>query len=142
MSISEQRKSEVLARVPLFAGLEPDALEQLAEAAGELDFPPGRYIVHQGQVGSGLYVILAGEARVVRGTDLLARLGPGDFFGELAVLDQQPRSASVVAEQPVRCLALACWDVLAILEREPRLALNLLRALAARLRAASVHHHH
>ena len=72
-------------------------MARLAEVAGEVDFPAGSWIVRQGQVGTGLYVILSGRARVIRGADELAELREGEFFGELAVIDQQPRNASVQA---------------------------------------------
>jgi CRP-like cAMP-binding protein len=98
--------------------------------------------VLQGQVGNGLYIVVSGAARVVQGADVLARLGPGDFFGELAVIDQQPRSASAYAEGPSSCLALASWDLMALLAEEPALALNLLRELASRLRRADAQLRH
>ena len=72
------------------------------------------------------------------GSDELARFGPGDFFGELSVIDQQPRTASAFAIGHTSCLALASWDLVAVLEREPRLAMNLLKELAGRLRRADV----
>ena len=136
------QKATWLARVPLFAGISDDSMQRVAEVAGEQDFAAGSFIVRQGQVGTGLYVILAGRARVVRGSDELAVLGEGDFFGELAVIDQQPRMASVQAETDATCLALASWDMLTLLERDPALSLNLIRALAERLRAAGERHHH
>ena len=73
---------------------------------------------------------------------MIAELGPGDFFGELSVIDQMPRLATVIAVEPSTCLALASWDLIAEIERDPKLALNLLRALALRLRAAREEHRH
>jgi CRP/FNR family transcriptional regulator len=140
--ITASQKATWLARVPLFAGISDESMERLAEVAGELEFARGSFIVRQGQVGTGLYVMLEGTASVIRGTDELATLTEGDFFGELAVVDQQPRSASVRAETEVRCLALASWDLLALLERDPALSLNLIKALAERLRSAGERHHH
>jgi CRP/FNR family transcriptional regulator len=69
-------------------------------------------------------------------------LAEGDFFGELAVIDQQPRMASVQAETDTACLALASWDLLALLEKDPALSLNMIKALAERLRSAGERHHH
>jgi CRP/FNR family transcriptional regulator, cyclic AMP receptor protein len=142
MALSTQEKAAWLGRVQLFHGASPTSIDRLAEVTGEIDFPAGRHIVQQGMVGNGLYILVSGTARVVQGDDLLARLGPGDFFGELAVIDQMPRTASVVAEEPVTCLALASWDLIALLEQDPHLALNLLRELALRLRAADEQHRH
>lgn len=142
MPITTSEKATALARVPLFVGISSESLSRLAEVAGEQDFPAGSYVVRQGQVGNGLYIVLSGSARVIRGSDVLARLKEGDFFGELAVIDQQPRAASVQAETDLSCLAVASWDLLGLLERDPAFALNLIEGLAARLRATGEHHRH
>ncbi|HVM29241.1 MAG TPA: cyclic nucleotide-binding domain-containing protein [Candidatus Limnocylindrales bacterium] len=142
MPITSQQKSEALSRLPLFAGISEESLRRLSEAAGEQEFGPGEFIVRQGQLGSGLYVILEGEASVLRGSTELARLGPGEFFGEMAVLDQQPRMASVRAESQTRCLAIASWDLLRQLEEDSALALNLIHGLVARIRAFGESHRH
>ena len=142
MPVSNTEKATALAQVPLFSGITTESMMRLADVAGEQEFAAGSFIVRQGQVGSGLYVILAGSVRVLRGSDELARLGQNEFFGELSVIDQQPRLASVQAETDVRCLGLASWDLLALLERDPQLALNMIRGLVARLRSSGEHHHH
>ena len=80
----------------------------------------------------------SGEVRILAGDDELARLGPGETIGELSVIDQQPRAASAVARADTVCLALASWDLIALIERDPSLALNLMRQLAGRLRRADV----
>jgi CRP/FNR family cyclic AMP-dependent transcriptional regulator len=132
----------MLSRVPLFAGCSDASLRKLAEVSGEIQFPAGRWIVQQGQIGNGLYVLIDGKARAVRGDDVLAELGPGDFFGELAVIDQLPRAASVRAETATTCLALASWDLLALLEVDARLGLNLVQELVHRLRSCDEQLHH
>jgi CRP-like cAMP-binding protein len=142
MPSSMEQKRAWLEGVPLFRGCSPDVLERLAAVTSETDFAPDQPIVLQGQVGNGLYIVVSGAARIVQGADVIARLGPGDFFGELAVIDQQPRSASAYAEGATTCLALASWDLLALLEEEPALALNLLHELAARLRRADAQLRH
>jgi CRP-like cAMP-binding protein len=134
MALSADEKRRWLTQVPLFQGASGDVLDELVEVSGELSFGAGQPIVLQGQVGNGLYIIVSGRARVVRGETELAQLGPGDLFGELAVIDQQPRSASAYAVEHTTCLTIASWDLLALLERDPRVALNLLRELAARVR--------
>jgi CRP/FNR family cyclic AMP-dependent transcriptional regulator len=125
----------LLAAVPLFKGCSEPSLRRLADATGTIDFPVERPIVLQGQVGNGLYVLISGRARAMQGDTVLAEFGPGDFFGELAVIDQQPRTASVVAVEPTVCLALASWDLLALLETDSKLGLNLVHELVHRLRA-------
>jgi CRP/FNR family transcriptional regulator, cyclic AMP receptor protein len=134
MDLSVADKRAWLERVDLFRDLPGDALDRLAARAGMIEFRSGQHIVTQGQVGNGLYILLEGRARIQRGDDVIATLEPGTFFGELAVLDQRPRSATVVAEGAVTCLGLASWDLVTEIERDPRLALNLLRELAGRVR--------
>jgi len=142
MPLTTEQIAAALSRVPLFAGISDESMARLAAVTGEQDFPAGHFIVLQGQVGTGLYVIIEGSVRVVRGSDELAVLGPQDFFGELSVIDQKPRSASVQAMEPTRCLALASWDLLAVLESDPKLSLNLMRGLAERIREHGEHHGH
>ena len=142
MSLTTQEKAAALGRVPLFAGISDESMARLAAAAGEQDFAAGQFIVRQGQVGTGLYLVLDGMVKVVRGADELARLGPGEFFGDLSVIDQQPRNASVQAAQATACLALASWDLLALLGSDPQLSLNLIRGLVARVRSAGEQHRH
>ncbi len=136
MALSTQDKASALAGVPLFADISADSMERLASVAGEQDFAPGQFIVRQGQVGTGLYVILSGSVRVLRGSDVVARLGKGEFFGELSVIDQQPRNASVEAAESTVVLALASWDLFALLESDPKLSLNMIKGLVARVRLA------
>ncbi len=137
-----QEIASALARVPLFQGISAESMAQLASVTGEIDFEEGQFIVLQGQVGTGLYVIVEGEVRVERGSVELARLGPNDFFGELSVIDQQPRAASVQAIVPTRTLALASWDLLDLIESDPNFALNMIKGLVARIRAQGEQHHH
>jgi CRP-like cAMP-binding protein len=133
---SRQDKVAWLEQVPLFSGCSREVVERLADASGAVAFDAGQVIVQQGQVGNGLYIVMSGEVRILSGDDELARLGPGETIGELSVIDQQPRVASAVASVDTVCLALASWDLIALIEQDPSLALNLLRQLAARLRRA------
>ncbi len=140
MAMTKAQKSALLRKVDLFSGVGPTALGEIANLMTEIEFAPERYIVRQGQVGTGFYLIATGRARVVRGSAVIARLGPGDFFGELSVLDQSPRMAHVVTEEPTVCLALASWDLSLLLEKNPKVTLALLRVVASRLRSASEQH--
>ena len=134
--------ASALARVPLFQGISADSMTRLAAVTGELDFDEGQFVVLQGQVGTGLYVIVEGEVKVEHGSVELARLGPNDFFGELSVIDQQPRNASVQAVVPTRTLAVASWDLLDLIESDSNLALNMIKGLVARIRAQGEQHNH
>jgi CRP-like cAMP-binding protein len=142
MSLTTTEKAAWLAGVPLFAGISAESMSALAEATGEQDFAPGQFIVRQGQVGTGLYVMVSGTVKVVRGSDEIASLGPGEFFGEMSVIDQQPRSASIQAAEQTVVLALASWDLLALLEKDSALSLNLIRGLVARVRAVGDQRRH
>jgi CRP-like cAMP-binding protein len=142
MPLTNQEKRAQLEQVPLFRDCGPEVLEQLAAATIESAFAADAPIVLQGQVGNGLYVIVSGGARIVAGSEELVRFGPGDFFGELSVIDQRPRTATAYALGETVCLALASWDLVAVLEREPVLAMNMLKELAGRLRAADAQLRH
>lgn len=137
--MTKKQRIEYLRKVGLFSGVSPRSLGLIADKLKEIDFPPGRYIVRQGQVGTGCYLITRGRARVVRGGETLASLGAGELFGELSVLDQMPRVAHVIAVEPTSCLALASWDFTQILERNPKITLAVLREVARRLRETDDH---
>lgn len=142
MALSKQEKARLLGGVDLFSALGPRALGSIAARATEVEFPAGRYIARQGEVGSGVFVIARGSARVVRGDEQLAVFGPGDFVGELSVIDRAPRLASVVAAEPTLCLAIAAWDFLTLLEQNPKLMKAVLLEVVARLRATTEHIRH
>jgi len=93
MPLTSQEKRARLESVPLFRDCSSEVLDRLAQSTSEFEFPADAPIVQQGQVGNGLYIVVSGAVRIVAGTDVLARIGPGDFFGELSVIDQRPRSA-------------------------------------------------
>lgn len=132
--MTDQPHQDLLRNVPLFASCAPSDLAALASVATEADFPAGRSIVRQGDPGSGLFVVLSGAVRVVRDGATLAELGPGQWFGELAVLDRGPRTAAVITEVPTRCLAVAAWDAERLMLERPSLAVAVARAMAERLR--------
>jgi CRP-like cAMP-binding protein len=142
MPMTRTKKRELLRKVGLFAGMTERSLATIAAKALDLNFAAGQYIVRQGQVGTGFYLITHGRAKVVRGGQVLNVLGPGDFFGELSVLDQLPRMAHVIAEEPTSTLALASWDFEKLLEKNPKITLSLLREVARRLREATESHRH
>ncbi len=142
MPMTRKQRMDLLRQVDLFSEVSGRALGQIADATVEIEAPAGRYIVRQGQVGTGFYVITSGRAKVVRGGEVLAFLGPGEFFGELSVIDQSPRLAHVMAEEPTTCLGLASWDFTKLIEKNPKIALSVLRLMARRLRAVTDHPRH
>lgn len=142
MTLTRDRRSALLSAATLFDGLDTEAMERIAAVAVEVEFPAEHVIARQGEIGTGFFVIASGGARVVRDGETVATLGPGDFFGELSVLDGRPRIAQVIADGPTTCLALASWDFEALLLDEPKITLALLRGLAGRLRDLTEAHRH
>lgn len=140
MSLTADRRAELLGGCRLFQGLDAAGLAAVAAAAVEVEFAAERVIARQGEIGTGFFVIEEGSVRVVRDGAVLARLGPGEFFGELSLLDGAPRNAQVVAEVPTRCLALATWDFERVLRDQPGVALSVLRVVVGRLREATPDH--
>jgi len=142
MTIGEDARIDRLRAVHLFSGMSDEHLAAVLEIATEVEVPAGRTIARQGDVANGLFLVETGTVRVVRDGRTIATLGPGEWFGELAVLDRGVRTASVVADQPATCLAIASWDVERLLSAEPGIAVALLRTLAARLRELTEDHRH
>ena len=126
----------VLADVPLFQNLSRRHLKRVASLARMRRFAAGTPIVRAGDAGSAFYVLIDGGARVVTPKGRARRLGSGDFFGEMALFDDSPRSADVVAEGDVLAMTISRSAFGKVLRSEPALAQDLLRTLAARLRAA------
>jgi len=137
MTLTHDRRAELLGACRLFAGLDADDLAAIAGRAVEIDFGPRDVIARQGEIGTGFFVIADGRVRVIRDGETVAQLGPGEFFGELSVIDGAPRNAQVVAIEPTQCLGIASWDFEAILLEQPRVSLAVLRAVVARLRSAA-----
>jgi len=130
-----KRGREAMARVPLFASLSPRQLRRLADLTEEQRYMAGATIVREGETGDTFYVILEGEAKVVRGKGrVLNHLYPGDFFGEISLLDGGPRTASVVSATPLTMLALSRDAFLRLLRQEPAVATKLLQHAARLLR--------
>jgi CRP-like cAMP-binding protein len=130
-----------LERVPLFFSLQHRQLESLARRFVERQFAPGEAMVTQGQGGEGFFVIVSGKAEAVRersdGTKAIVNtFGPTDVFGELALLDDGLRTASVIATEATQCLVLARWDFLSALREDADMAVMILQELARRFRRA------
>jgi CRP/FNR family transcriptional regulator, cyclic AMP receptor protein len=134
-------RARALAQVPLFAGMTQAEKEAVAARLSEADLPEGALLVREGDRGQGMLLILEGQADVVRDGRTIASLGPGQFVGELSVIDGGPRIANVIARSPVKALALSAWDLEDLLEQEPAVARALVKGLAARLRDVIGEHH-
>jgi CRP/FNR family cyclic AMP-dependent transcriptional regulator len=127
---------DLLQRVPLFAEFDKGDLARLARSFKERTFEAGHTVASEGKGAAGFFVIESGEASVsVRGEER-AKLGPGDYFGEIALIDDGARSATVTADSELRCYGLTSWEFRPLVESNASIAWQLLETLAKRLRAA------
>ena len=129
---------DVLARLALFADLDRPELESVAHAFDEEVFAEGRRVIRQGLGGGGFYLVLEGDARVVIDGGERARLGRGEFFGEVSLLGGEPPTADVVATSVLRCLVVPGPQLKGFLLRHPSVMLRMLQAEVQRLRSANV----
>ncbi len=125
-----------LGNVPLFAGLSKRDLQRVGKVSEEVSVDADRTIVDQGRTGHEFFLILDGTASVRRNGRKTATLGKGQFFGELALLDRGPRSASVVADTPMTLLVLGQREFTGVLDEVPAMAHKMLASMAGRLREA------
>ncbi len=125
-----------LKRVQLFAKLSDRDLKRLANNLKERTFPAGEAIASEGSEGVGFFLIESGEVSITRGGEHVRKLGPGDYFGEMALIDQGTRSATVVADSEVRCHGLTAWSFRPFVESHGEVAWPLLEAMVTRLREA------
>ena len=126
--------ADSLAQVPMFQDLPKKALERLERITRERSFKPGETIVKEGDEGVGFFMITTGKVDVMRGGAKLNTLGPGDFFGEMALLDNHRRSATVTAAEATTTLAMLRSDFIAELRANADLAIEMLTMLSRRLR--------
>ena len=124
-----------LGSVPLFEGLTKRELDSIYRVAKEIEFEPGHDILEEGSTGVGFHLILAGKVDVLVGGRKRATLGPGDYFGEMSLIDGAPRSATVRTSSDVRTLALTQWAFLPLLDKLPSIAKKMLVEMSKRLRA-------
>jgi CRP/FNR family transcriptional regulator, cyclic AMP receptor protein len=127
---------ELLQHVPLFAELRQRELKRLSGSFKERKFEAGESVATEGEHGAGFFVIESGEAVVKVHGEERARLGPGDYFGDIAMIDQGDRTASIEAVTELECYGLTFWDFRPLIESDARIAWPLLQAMAKRLRAA------
>jgi CRP/FNR family transcriptional regulator, cyclic AMP receptor protein len=126
--------ADILGTVPLFSCLSKRDLSRLAKATHEHTYEPGTQVTTQGKSGVGFFVILEGKARVQVQGRRAKLLGPGDYFGEMALIDDAPRSAHVTAETELRCQVLTQWQFRPFVKEHPEIAWALLKAMVARVR--------
>jgi CRP/FNR family transcriptional regulator, cyclic AMP receptor protein len=121
---------DLLKRVPIFEGLDDRELDRIAASMKQRTFRSGDTVTTEGQGGVGFFVIEDGEARVTIHGDERRRLGPGDYFGEVALLTDRPRTATITAESDLRCYGMTSWDFKPLVETHGSIAWKLLQAMA------------
>jgi CRP/FNR family transcriptional regulator, cyclic AMP receptor protein len=129
----DQQRIELLRRVPLFADLDKKELEGIANSLKERTFRAGETITSEGESAVGFFVIQEGEAKVTVGGQERGRLGPGDYFGEIALIAQTGRTATVTADTDVRCLGMTFWEFRPLVEENGKIAWKMLQSLARKM---------
>ena len=133
MPLGKNEKVELLKRTALFAECTKAELIEVALSSDEREATEGESLMEEGRRGREFFVLVEGAVTVRRGGRKLADLGPGDWFGEIAILTYKPRTATVTAISPVRLLVISDRAFRRVVETTPRIALNVLRSVAARL---------
>jgi CRP/FNR family transcriptional regulator, cyclic AMP receptor protein len=135
--VDTREVSERLSTVPMFSECTKRELQAIARAVKQIEHPDGHVIAREGDRGVGFFLITEGKAAVSIGGKNRARLGPGDFFGEISLLDRGPRTATVTSTSPIRLLGLTAWVFRGLIEEHPAIGIKLLEVLARRLRGTS-----
>jgi len=133
---SKSSKVEMLKNVPLFRGLSQRQVEQIARLADEFEVPAGKRLASAGDIGHELFIIVDGQVTVTTQSRRTIKLGPGEFFGEMSLIDGGPRSATVDAATPMKLLVIGHREFWELLNEAPPLAGKIMRALSQRLRDA------
>jgi CRP-like cAMP-binding protein len=122
--------TDLLKNVPLFSGMKDKELKRIAQAMTEKRVDAGEAVTEEGKKGVGFFVIQSGTASVTRGGDQKRTLGPGDYFGEIALISDVPRTATVTADTALTCWGLAPWDFRPLVEGNATIAWRLLDSVA------------
>jgi len=131
---------QLVASIPIFSGLDSRELREVAGSMKQRTFQPGAPIVEEGKSGVGFFVIESGTAAVSVGGEQVRMLGPGDHFGEIALIADTPRTATITPDTELRCYGMTAWDFRAIVEKNASIAWKLLQTLARRLADAEQRH--
>lgn len=138
MALGRNAKVDLIRSVPLFGRCTRAEVAEVAHIADEIDVPEGKELMREGDRGREFFVLLEGSAVVRRGGRKVNVLGPGDFFGEIALVSRSPRTATVTTTSPARLLVITGGSFRALLEHSPRIQLRVLEALADRLAPQSI----
>jgi CRP-like cAMP-binding protein len=130
---------EQLAQVPLLASLPDKVRRRLADIGKRRQYAADEAIIREGESGIAFYIVLSGSARVEQHGDRIGELAAGDFFGELALLEEHPRTASVIANEETVCLGYTRWEFTALLDEHPEVAVPIMHVLIRRLHRREHH---
>ena len=133
MALRRDAKVELLKRTPLFAGCTKSELRELAKTADELDLREGTVLIREGRPGREFFVLIDGTAEVTKQGKKIADLGPGDWLGEIALITDSPRTATVTATSPVDVLVITDRRFRSVVETMPSIALKMLASVGERL---------
>jgi CRP-like cAMP-binding protein len=133
--VARDEKLELLHSIPIFGRFDRKHLERLGMLTEEVDVPAGKVLIRQGELGDDLMILVKGLVAVERDGEKVNKLGPGEFFGEIALIERGPRTATVIAETPCRLLVLNHRSFHALMEEFPEVAAQVLLTLAHRLRS-------
>jgi CRP/FNR family transcriptional regulator, cyclic AMP receptor protein len=136
--LRKNAKVELIKRVPLFSHCSKKELGMVAQIADEIDLPEGKTLMREGDRGREFFVLVEGEADVRKGNRKVSTLGGGDFFGEIALVSQRPRTATVTTSSPVRALVVTEQSFRSLIDQAPDVQRKVLQALADRVAADSI----
>lgn len=131
--------ADLLKRVPIFSDLDGKELERIAASMKQRTFNAGDTVTAEGQTGIGFFVIDSGEAKVTVGGEERRRLGPGDYFGEVALLNESARTATITAETELRCYGMTSWEFRPLVETHSSIAWKLLQAMSKTYQSPAPH---
>lgn len=139
MKLGDNSKIDLIKGVPLFSGASKAELAKIAAIADEVDLPAGKTLIKEGDTGREFFVLIEGTADVTQGGRKIGKvMGPGDFFGEIALISKAPRTATITTTSPVRALVITDRAFRQLLEQSPEIAVGVLTALAERLAPTSI----
>ena len=140
LSAMAEAPTDLLKRVPLFSGLNDRELKQVAQSMKERTFDAGQTVTEEGKGGIGFFVISEGTAKVSIGGKDVRTFGSGDYFGEIGLVADMDRTATIVADSELRCFGMTSWDFRPLVETNAEIAWKLLQVMAKRLREAEQQH--
>ena len=135
MATHTDEKLELLRKSPFLAGLSRNDLLEVGRLADEVDLPAGRVLMREGDPGREFYVIIDGQVEIERGGKLVRTMGPGEFFGDISLVTERPRTATVTVKSDARFLVLAHREFHSLMDQFPSIRMGVLESIANRLRA-------